>query len=143
LYPTIAFVVGVVLTLLFRALSGQPTTTPDQLPSDLSTTAAAASVVLAVLVAPIAEELFFRGIVFRSIRDRRGFWLGAIVSGLLFGAAHYVPAAWQDTLLLQSIMVFTGIGLAWVYERRGNLVANIASHMIFNTIGVILILSTR
>lgn len=143
LYPVIAFVVGVALTVLFRALSGQETTTPDQLPNDLSPTAAAASVVLAVLVAPIVEELFFRGIVFRSVRDRRGFWTGAIVSGLLFGAVHYVPAAWQDTLLLQSIMVFTGIGLAWIYERRGNLVANIASHMIFNTIGIILILFVR
>lgn len=140
LYPVIAIAVGIPLTILFHVLSGQETTTPDQLPSDLSSTAAAVSVVLAVLVAPIVEELFFRGIVFRSVRDRRGFWAGAIVSGLLFGLVHYVPAAWQDTMLLQSIMVFTGIGLAWIYERRGNLVANIAAHMAFNTIGIILIL---
>jgi membrane protease YdiL (CAAX protease family) len=143
LYPVIAIGVGIPLTILFHALSGQETTTPDQLPSNLSTTAAAMSVVLAVLVAPVVEELFFRGIVFRSVRDRRGFWVGAIVSGLLFGLVHYVPAAWQDTLLLQSIMVFTGIGLAWIYERRGNLLANIAAHMAFNTIGIILILSVR
>ena len=143
LYPVVAIGIGIPLTLLFRALSGQDTTTPDQLPSDLSTTAAAASVVLAVLVAPVVEELFFRGLVFRSVRDRSGFWAGALVSGLLFGAAHYVPAAWQDTVLLQSIMVFTGIGLAWIYERRGNLVANVAAHMAFNAIGIVLILSVR
>ena len=143
LYPLIAIGVGIPLTLLFRALSGQETTTPDQLPSNLSSIAAPVAAVLAVLIAPIVEELFFRGIVFRSVRDRRGFWVGALVSGVLFGLVHYVPAAWQDTLLLQSIMVFTGIGLAWIYERRGNLVANIAAHMAFNTIGIVLILSVR
>jgi len=143
LYPVIAFVVGIPLTILFNLLSGQETTTPEQLPSNLPATAAVVSAILAVLVAPIVEELFFRGILFRSVRDRRGFWMGAIVSGLLFGLVHYVPAAWQDTLLLQSIMVFTGIGLAWIYERRGNLVANIAAHMAFNTIGIILILFVK
>lgn len=140
LYPVIAFAVGIPLTILFHLLSGQEATTPEQLPSDLPTTTAVVSAILAVVVAPIVEELFFRGILFRSVRDRRGFWVGAIVSGLLFGVVHYVPAAWQDTVLLQSIMVFTGIGLAWIYERRGNLVANIAAHMAFNTIGIILIL---
>ncbi len=142
LYPAIV-IVGLVLTALFEAVSGRPTTTPDQLPQHLNTPEAIASVILAVVVAPVAEELFFRGILFRSIRDRRGFWLGALVSGLIFGLAHYEAAAWQDTVLLQSIMVFTGVALAYLYERRGNLVANITAHMVFNVVGVFLILSAR
>jgi membrane protease YdiL (CAAX protease family) len=143
LYPVIAIVVAVPLTYLFRTVSGTDATTPDQLPQHLNTAESIASVVLAVLVAPVAEELYFRGILFRSLRDRHGFWLGAIVSGLIFGAVHYVPAPWQDFMLLQSIMVFTGIALAWIYERRGNLVADIAAHMAFNAIGVILIFAAR
>ncbi|HLB39894.1 MAG TPA: CPBP family intramembrane glutamic endopeptidase [Actinomycetota bacterium] len=143
LYPVIAFVVGIPLTILFKTLSGQEATTPEQLPSDLSPTAVVVSVILAIVIAPVVEELFFRGILFRSVRDRRGFWIGALVSGLLFGVVHYVPAPWQDTLLLQSIMVFTGLGLAWIYERRGNLVANIVAHMAFNAVGVILIFTAR
>jgi membrane protease YdiL (CAAX protease family) len=43
--------------------------------------------------------------------------------------------------LLQSIMVFTGIALAWIYERFGSLLANIAAHMVFNAIGIALILT--
>ena len=143
LYPAIAIVVAIPLSILFRALSGHEATTPDQLPQNLSMTASAVSVVLAVGIAPIVEELYFRGILFRSVRDRHGFWPGAIVSGLVFGAAHFVPAAWQDTVLLQSIMVFTGIALAWIYERRANLVADIAAHMTFNAIGVVLIFASR
>lgn len=142
LYPAIV-IVGLVLTVLFETVSGRPTTTPDQLPQHLNTPEAIASVILAVFVAPVAEELFFRGILFRSIRDRRGFWLGALVSGLIFGLAHYEAAAWQDTVLLQSIMVFTGVALAYIYERRGNLVANVTAHMVFNVVGVFLILSAR
>ena len=86
LYPGIV-IVGLVLTALFEAVSGRPTTTPDQLPQHLNTPEAIASVILAVFVAPVAEELFFRGILFRSIRDAGGFWLGALVSGLIFGLA--------------------------------------------------------
>jgi membrane protease YdiL (CAAX protease family) len=143
LYPAIAFVIAIPLTILFTSLSGHQATTPDQLPQNLGTGPAIASVILAVFVAPVAEELFFRGVLFRSIRDRYGFWIGAVTSGLVFGAAHYVPAAWQDTVLLQTVMVFTGIALAWIYERRGTLVADVAAHMAFNAVGIVLILAVH
>ncbi|MDP9184727.1 MAG: CPBP family glutamic-type intramembrane protease [Actinomycetota bacterium] len=140
LYPAIAIGVGIPLTILFSALSGQEATTPEQLPEHLTGAVALTSVLLAVLVAPVVEETFFRGILFRSIRDRRGFWPGALVSGVLFGLVHWVPSPWQDAVLLQTIMVFTGIALAWIYERRGSLLANIAAHMAFNAVGIFLIL---
>ena len=140
LYPVIAFVVGLPLTILFSALSGEEATTPDQLPPHLTGAAVVASVILAVLIAPVVEETYFRGILFRSIRDRRGFWPGALISGVLFGLVHWVPSPWQDAVLLQTIMVFTGIALAWIYERRGSLLANIAAHMAFNAVGIVLIL---
>ncbi|MGE5226754.1 MAG: lysostaphin resistance A-like protein [Planctomycetaceae bacterium] len=140
LYPAIAIVVGVPLTLLFEAVSGRTVTTPEQLPQHLSTMGKALSVVLAVAVAPPTEELFFRGLLFRSIRDRLGFWPGALISAVLFGLAHYVPAPWPDAVLLQTVMIFTGLGLAWIYERRGTIVANTAAHMVFNVVGLLLIL---
>jgi len=140
LYPVIAFVVGLPLTILFSALSGEEATTPDQLPPHLTGAAVVASVILAVLIAPVVEETYFRGILFRSIRDRHGFWPGALISGVLFGLVHWVPSPWQDAVLLQTIMVFTGIALAWIYERRGSLLANVAAHMAFNAVGIVLIL---
>jgi membrane protease YdiL (CAAX protease family) len=140
LYPVIAIAVGLPLTILFSALSGEEATTPDQLPQHLTGALVVASVILAVFVAPIAEETYFRGILFRSIRDRHGFWPGALISGVIFGLVHWVPSPWQDAVLLQSIMVFTGIALAWIYERRGSLLANVAAHMAFNLIGIVLIL---
>jgi membrane protease YdiL (CAAX protease family) len=139
LYLAVAFGVGLFLTLVFQALFGDQVTVPEQISSDLSSAGRAGAVVLALIVAPVTEELFYRGILFRSVRDRRGFWPGALVSALVFGLVHYVPAPWQDALLLQSVMVFTGFGLSLIYERRGSMIANIAAHMGFNTIGILLI----
>lgn len=142
LYPAIAIVVGIPLTVLFEAVSGKTVQTPEQLPAHLSAAGKALAVVLAVAVAPPTEELFFRGLLFRSIRDRHGFWPGALISSFIFGVAHYVPAPWPDAVLLQCVMIFTGLALAWIYERRGTIVANTAAHMVFNIVGLVLIFAT-
>ena len=143
LYPSIILVVGLLLTLVFRDLFGDDVEAPEQLASHLSGGAKTLAVLLAVAVAPMAEEFFFRGILFRSLRDRHGFWIGALGSAAAFGLVHYVPSPWKDALLLQSIMFFTGLGLAAIYEWRGNLVANVAAHATFNLIGIVLILAAR
>ena len=144
-YFAISILVALPLTWLFRDIFNRDVTTPDQLPSSGTTVETVVTVILVVLIAPIAEELFFRGILFRSLRDRRGFWLAAVVSALIFGAVHggVAPGPWQNTLLLQSIMFFTGLTLAGIYEWRGNLLANIAAHAAFNTVGIIAILASR
>ncbi|MEW6059460.1 MAG: CPBP family intramembrane glutamic endopeptidase [Actinomycetota bacterium] len=139
LYPVVVLGVGLVLTVAYQVLSGHPVEAPRQLPEELPAIGLVASAVYAVVIAPIHEELFFRGILFRSIRDRHGFGAGVVGSGLAFGLIHYHEGPALNSLLLMSIMVFTGIGLAWVYERRGNIVANTVAHATFNTIGLILI----
>ena len=139
LYPIVTIGVGLPLLGLFRLLFGEQVTSPEQLAPDMSAAAKALAVVLAVAVAPVAEELFFRGMFYRSIRDRSGIAAGVALSALLFGVVHVVAAPWQDVVFLQTVMVATGAGLALIYERRANLVASIAAHMAFNTIGIFLI----
>jgi membrane protease YdiL (CAAX protease family) len=143
LYFAVAIVVAVPLTILFNAFSSTEVSTPEQVSPDVSVWGKILAVVLAVAIAPIAEELFFRGLLFRSIRDRRGFATGAVASAALFGLVHYVPSPWKDALLLQSIMVFTGFALAWIYERRASIAANMVAHMTFNAIGITLIFLVR
>jgi membrane protease YdiL (CAAX protease family) len=138
LYPAVS-ILGGILTAVFQSLVGRGVQAPEQLSNHLGTVGAILAVVYALAVAPFAEEFFFRGLLFRSLRDRYGFWPGALVSSVAFGLVHYVPAPWQDAVLLQTIMVFTGFGLATIYERRGNLVADWAAHATFNAIGLIAI----
>jgi hypothetical protein len=143
LYPVMVLLLGLLLTLLFQLVTGDTVRAPEQIPQDLSPVGVAFTLVYGVVVAPVGEEFFFRGVLFRSIRDRHGFWLGALASGVLFGLIHYIPGPLHDSLLLMSVMVFTGIGFAYIYERRGSIVAPIAAHMTFNVIGLALIYAIR
>ena len=139
LYPVVVLGVGVVLTLLLQAVSGSEVTAPEQVSRHLPAIGTAMTVVYAIAIAPVGEELFFRGILFRSLRQRYGFAVGLAGSGALFGLVHYVPGAWQGSVLLIGVMVFTGVALAWFHARRENLLANVAAHMTFNVIGLALI----
>jgi len=143
LYPVIVFGVGIVVNLLLQVITGKSVRSPRQLPAHLSAAGVAVSIVYAVVIAPVHEELFFRGILFRSLADRHSFAIGAAGSGLAFGLIHYVPGPWYGSVLLMSVMVFTGVALAWFYERRGNIAASMVAHATFNVIGLTLIFALR
>jgi len=143
LYVVVGVVVAVPLLSIFRLLFGANVSPPEQIPGGLSINAKLLTAFLALVLAPITEELFYRGIFYRSLRDRHGVLAGAVVSAVLFGASHVVDAPWRDVVFLQTLMVFTGVGLALIYERRANLVADIAAHVAFNVIGIVIIFSTR
>jgi len=59
---------------------------PDQLGADQSTVALLAVAVLVCVIAPIAEEVFFRGYFFTALRSWKGVWPAAILTGLAFAA---------------------------------------------------------
>lgn len=134
-----AAIVQVVLAVALSAIAGRSIDPPDQVPGDLTSLGWAAQVLLALLVAPVAEELFFRGLLFRSLR-RYGFATAALVSGAIFGAVHLVGAPVLDGLLLQLPLAGVGVALAWLADRRG-LTASIGAHMAFNVVGIVLIVT--
>lgn len=80
---------------------------------------------LAVLAGPVAEEIFFRGLVYRWLRFRLGVGPGLLVSAFLFALLHTDPVAFLPILGL-------GLLFGWVYERTGSLAAPIAIHMLHN-----------
>jgi membrane protease YdiL (CAAX protease family) len=106
----------------------------DQL-QGLTVTSPAASIaafaVLVCLVAPVAEELFFRGFVFGALRRRVGVWAGAVISGVLFGAVH---AGGGTPAVFLPLLALFGFGLAILYWRTGSLLPGIALHSINNAI---------
>jgi membrane protease YdiL (CAAX protease family) len=94
-------------------------------------------VVLAIVVlAPIAEEIFFRGVVFNAWLREGGRRFAFIGSALLFAVIH--------VSLVSLLPIFAlGLMLAWVYDRTGTLVAPIAMHATVNGISVALALLVR
>jgi uncharacterized protein len=94
-------------------------------------------VVLAVVVlAPIAEELFFRGIVFNAWLREGGRRWAYVGSAALFAAVHLSFVSVLPIFLL-------GLALAWVYERTRNLLAPIVMHATVNGISVAIALLER
>lgn len=126
----VAFIV--VTTVWFAAVnsSGQE----RQLVKDVGGYGGTLNVIVACavtcVVAPICEEFLFRGFVYRSLRNWRGIWPAALITGLLFGAVHGLSAPAVDLLPL----AFLGIVLCLVYQATGSLYPCIAMHVLNNSI---------
>jgi membrane protease YdiL (CAAX protease family) len=139
IYAVGVFLIGTIMAIVLRAASNRTLHAPRQLPAHLTTPDLVLAGITVILVAPVAEELFFRGLLFRSLRSRHTFAFAGTVSAVCFGAAHYPGGAWQNALLLPLVMCFVGYALARLYEWRGNIVANMAAHATFNVIGFLVI----
>jgi membrane protease YdiL (CAAX protease family) len=93
-------------------------------------------IIAVVIVAPVAEEAFFRGVVFNAWRREAGRRWAFFGSAALFAAIHL------SLLSLLPIFVL-GLGLAWVYDRTKSLLAPMAMHATVNGISVALALLVR
>jgi len=79
------------------------------------------------VMAPISEEILFRGLLFMGLRKASGPWAALVLSSVLFGLMH-----WQyDLVGVLSVMVF-GAGNALLVWRTGSLVPAILLHAIYN-----------
>lgn len=90
----------------------------------------------AVVLAPLSEEVFFRGILqttFRRYTNRP--WVSIACASVLFGAVH--AAFLQDVPAL----IVLGIVLGYNYERTGRLIAPILIHAIFNGVMIAMTLT--
>ena len=89
-----------------------------------------------LLVAPVAEELFFRGVAYNAWERERGPWVAVVGSALLFAAIH--------SSLFALVPIFAlGVTLALLYRSTRSLAATIALHAGFNTISVVIALLVR
>lgn len=108
---------------------------PPLLQDGASTLVLALGLTLAIVVAPLAEELFFRGFVFGGLQTRIGVRWGAFISASLFTVAHMNP------MLFVPIFVM-GLILTWVYMKSGSLLYPILAHLGYNGLVVLLALTT-
>ena len=63
-------------------------TLPKELGAEDSDVALVSVALLVCVLAPLAEEFFFRGYFFTALRSWRGMWPAALITGLVFGGIH-------------------------------------------------------
>ena len=128
-----AFAAFYVFTLVWVSILGvspDDTKLPDELGVKDSTFALLAVAFLVSVVAPIAEEFFFRGFFFGALRNWKGPWPAAVLTGLVFGAIHVGSA--EAAFLLP--LAFFGFTLCLLRERTGSLYPGIALHCMNNSL---------
>lgn len=76
-------------------------------------------------IAPVAEELLFRGCIFGTLKKEMHPWVAIVISAAIFGVAHLTPLG---------IIYATGLGilLGWLTWRTGSVVPSLLFHMAYN-----------
>ncbi len=82
------------------------------------------------ILAPLAEELVYRGFVYQRLRAKGSETMAAVLSALLFGALHF-------NLVQFFYAVVLGILLAHIVYKTGSLIASAAAHMAANLVSVL------
>jgi len=84
------------------------------------------------LLAPLAEEMVFRGAVLRSLlKWRENPWVGIVISAVLFALIHVNPAQMPHAFLI-------GLLLGWMYWRTDSIVPGVAYHWVNNTVAYVM-----
>ena len=86
------------------------------------------------ILAPLAEEVVFRGAILRTllgIMSKKNHWVAILISAAIFGVVHANLAQFINALLM-------GLLLGWMYYRTGSLVPGILLHWVNNTMAYVL-----
>ena len=134
----VAGIISYILTSIIENTTHHQIEAPKQisLQSHPQTLAIVIIGVSVVLLAPLAEEAFFRGFVFQGLRK----WLrpgwAIVISAAVFGIAHLIP-------LIMLPIFGLGILLASIVHARKSIVPSIAAHMTFNGIQFAILVAAR
>ncbi|MCL6572863.1 MAG: CPBP family intramembrane metalloprotease, partial [Bacillus sp. (in: Bacteria)] len=89
------------------------------------------AMIVTSIVGPILEEIVFRKIIFGSLHKRFNFFISALISSVIFAAAHME----FQHILLYSAMGFT---FAFLYVKTKRILVPIFAHVTMNTMVVLL-----
>lgn len=130
-----AAVIIAILTFVFFQNSDPPQQAAAELATDLDSWGIALGIVAIVFLAPVYEEIVFRGMILSRLLRLMDAWPAYLLNGFLFAGLHVLfdPNAWFASIALFPL----GTALAWMAHRGGGLSRPILAHMGVNALGAI------
>jgi membrane protease YdiL (CAAX protease family) len=128
-------------TLLIQSTGATPA---SPIPPSIDRGALLLNVLTAVLIAPIGEELLYRGVIAQAWGRQLGAARSIIFSALLFAFAHTLNVGGESVggALAVAVVAFgirlpLGLALGWLWVRRRSLLATITLHAAYNAVIVL------
>lgn len=130
-----SFLVLFILSISIKISTGLDNSTNQVSLNEMFSNMPLVVAILAMIYAPFAEELMFRG-CFRKVLKNK--WLFIIMSGFLFGLAHIIDD-FQSIQEFLYLFVYGSLGcfLAAIYYRTNNLFCSIYFHFIQNSLAIL------
>jgi membrane protease YdiL (CAAX protease family) len=126
--------VGLV-AMMIQLVLGLPLGNPQLeflLTDEISISGVLIMLVFGGVIVPIAEEIFFRGLLYSWLRQTLKIWPAILISSALFGVLHGEISIAGATFVM-------GIILAWIYEKSTSLWPAISIHIINNSIKLLVL----
>jgi len=99
-------------------------------------------IVLSGVLAPVTEELLFRGVLLRGMASRWGPTAGVIAQGVVFGVAHAKFDGVWSTVGVVVTVTAVGIVFGWVARATGRLAPGMVAHSVYNLVLLVLAVTT-
>lgn len=141
-------VVAILLTPLARILLDDPEGPPQQIgeiiaSGDHDPAVRIGLFLSAAFLAPLTEELLYRGVLFKAFR-RRGRWVAIVGSAVVFGTVHLPgldrDSLWATAAVVIPPLVILGLVLAWTTERKGRIGPAFFLHSGWNLLAALILL---
>ena len=123
----LTFVLPNVIALIHQLIGSWPWPTPDQ---PLSGPMKALLSLEAIIIAPLAEELIFRGLMYRSLESSLGNVAALLITALTFALIHNLYGYGWDHVAMAA---FVGLGLGSLRWLTGGIAASFVCHAILNS----------
>jgi membrane protease YdiL (CAAX protease family) len=129
-----AAIASAIVAVIYQLVTGEQPTEQQAVVNLVGALPLPLALVAAAVLAPLAEELFFRGVAFNAWERERGPRWALFGSALLFAAVHLLDGAF---LVFVPILI-VGLVLALAYRRTRSLPLVFGMHASFNAVSLLL-----
>jgi membrane protease YdiL (CAAX protease family) len=129
---------GILAVIYISAVGGVTSNAPIRPVGGVEELDALDVAIAVVVLAPLVEEVFFRGFMYGSLRGKLPVFWAALVTGAVFAAIHplFGAANWN----LVPVLALAGVAMCLLYERTGSIWPAIAFHFVMN-VGILTIVT--